>query len=172
MQPKKQCKKATRVCKLDSFSEKNQLWKLDGKSKLLSKADFRAAKDFTWKSDDLWVFITNDDDSIYIKSSNKTKVLEATNDNRTFFEDFEKDKAMQLWTKGKPDADGYFTLSSPELTNFDPVEMVLTVTPNSNLVVTGNISQGLLKVWTESYLVVTNKSSVLLFCPNQTEQIN
>ena len=105
---------------------------------MLNKADFRT-KDSTWKSDDLWVFITNNDGLIYIKSSSQTKVLEAANNNTVSLEDFEKDKAEQLWKKGKPDANGYFTLSSPELTNFDPVEMVLTVTPNSNLVVRGKL---------------------------------
>ena len=102
---------------------------------MLNKADFRT-KDSTWKSDDLWVFITNNDGLIYIKSSSQTKVLEAANNNTVSLEDFEKDKAEQLWKKGKPDAKGYFTLEN------SGVPKVITAISESGLEIKGNIRQG------------------------------
>ena len=45
----------------------------------------------------------------------KTKVLEATNDSKVTLEDFEEDKAEQLWKKGEPNAEGYFTLESSKV---------------------------------------------------------
>ena len=126
---KQQCKTATRVWNFNSIS--GQKWKLDN-NLLKNKAGL-------WKSTDLWTFTTKDNDFIYIENTSKTKVLGATSDGKVIQEVFVADKAEQLWKKGKPDANGYFTLSSPELTNFDPVEMVLTVTPNSNLVVRGKL---------------------------------
>ena len=56
---KQQCKKATRVCKLNSFSDKTQRWKLGNNKKLENKEG-------VWKSDVLWIFKTNGDGMIYI----------------------------------------------------------------------------------------------------------
>ena len=49
---KKQCKKATRVCKPNSFSDKTQRWKLNGQ--MLKN------KEGAWKSDDRWIFKPKD----------------------------------------------------------------------------------------------------------------
>ena len=46
---KKTRKNATRVCKLNYFSDNTQKWKL-GKNKKLEN------KEGVWKSDDLWIF--------------------------------------------------------------------------------------------------------------------
>ena len=61
----------------------------------------------------------------------ETKVLETTNDGKVILEDFEEDKAEQLWEKGVPNAEGYFTLqNSGEL-------KVLTAISESSLEIKG-----------------------------------
>ena len=62
---KKQCKKATWVWKINSFSD--QRWKLDG-SVLKNKAG-------VWKSVNLWNFKTKDKNLIYIENTSTKKVL-------------------------------------------------------------------------------------------------
>ena len=42
----------------------------------------------------------------------KTKVLSAKSHSEVILEDFEEGKAEQLWKKGEPDAEGYFTLQN------------------------------------------------------------
>ena len=101
---KQQCKKATRVCKLNSFPDKSQRWKLDDKM-LKNKAG-------VWKSVDSWNFTIKDDDWFYIKNNSTTKVLGATSDGKVIQEVFVEGKADQLWKKGEPDAEGYFTLQN------------------------------------------------------------
>ena len=66
---------------------------------------------YGFDSDDKWNF-KNKDDLIYIENISKTKVLEATDDDKVILEDFEDDKAEQLWKKGEPNAKGYFTLEN------------------------------------------------------------
>jgi hypothetical protein len=69
-----------------------------------------------WKSYDSWLFKNKGDDLIYIENTSKTKVLGATSDDgKVFQEVFVEDKAEQLWKKGKPDAEGYFTLENSEV---------------------------------------------------------
>merc|ERR1719350_655238 len=82
-----------------------QRWKLDNNKKLENKGG-------VWKSDDLWIFKTNDNDLIYIENTSKTKVLQATSDGKAILEVFEEGKPEQLWKKGNPDAKDYFTLES------------------------------------------------------------
>ena len=57
-------------------------------------------------SDEEWNFKTKDD-LIYIENISNTKVLGATSDGEVILEDFEEDKAEQLWKKGEPDNEGY-----------------------------------------------------------------
>ena len=59
---KQQCKKATRICKLNSFSDKSQRWKLGYDKKLKNNEGI-------WKSDDLWIFKTKG--TIQIKQQGK-----------------------------------------------------------------------------------------------------
>ena len=80
---------------------------------------------------------------ILIENTSKTKVLGATNvDDDKFIvtqEDFEKDKAGQLWKKGMPDADGYFTLENVLAKNKSDWG-VLTAISESDLEFKGNIT--------------------------------
>ena len=68
----------------------------------------------------------------------KTKVLSAKSHSEVILEDFEGGKAEQLWTKGEPDAQSYFTLKSRM--DFD-VPMFLTAISKSDLEIRGKITQ-------------------------------
>ena len=70
--------------------------------------------------------ITNDG-LIRIENINKTKVLEATNDSKVILENFKKDRHRQLWKKGEPNAEGYFTLENCKVSN------VMTATSSTSL---------------------------------------
>ena len=107
-----------------------QLWKLDDNILINKKG--------LWKSVDLWKFKTKDDGLIYIENTSKTKVLETTNDNQVILEDFEENKAEQLWQKGNPDAKGYFILV-PSLSSSVTVPKVITAISESGLEIKGNI---------------------------------
>ena len=87
-----------------------------------------------WKSDDSWIFKPKDNDSISIENTSKTKILDAKNEGQVTFEDFEEGKAHQLWKKGEPDADDYFTLEN------SGVLKVLTAISESGLEIKGNIT--------------------------------
>ena len=97
----KKCKQASRLFEFDSFS--GQKWKLND-NMLENKAGL-------WRSVDSWIFKTKDDDRlIYIENTSKAKVLENARDGEVIQEVFVEGKADQLWKKGEPDAEGYFTL--------------------------------------------------------------
>ena len=49
---------------------------------------------------------------IYIENTSKTKVLGSTSDGKVNEEVKEVGKAEQLWKKGEPDAESYFTLQN------------------------------------------------------------
>ena len=121
---KQQCKTATRVWNFNSIS--GQKWKLDN-NLLKNKAGL-------WKSTDLWTFTTKDNDFIYIENTSKTKVLGATSDGKVIQEVFVEDKADQLWKKGKPDAEGYFTLENSGLPK------LITAISEIGLKIKGNIT--------------------------------
>ena len=125
---KQQCKKATRICKLNSFSDKTQRWKLGNNKKLENKGG-------VWKSDDLWIFKTKENDLIYIENTSQTKVLRATSDGKVIQEVFEEGKADQLWKKGKPMAYDFFTLES-----HSQVPKVITAISENDLEIKGNIT--------------------------------
>ena len=80
-------------------------------------------------SDEEWIFKMQNDsnDSIYIKNKNssKTKILESSGDGNI---DLEK----QLWKKGIPDAEGYFTLKLSHTPKF------MTAISSSTLQIKGN----------------------------------
>ena len=65
-----------------------------------------------WKSVDSWISKTEDDGLIYIQNTSKTKVLGAKSDGEVIQEVFAEGKANQLWKKGRPDDEGYFTLTN------------------------------------------------------------
>ena len=90
-------------------------------------------------SDEEWNFKAKDD-LIYIQNKTKTKTLQANRwknidrDGNVDLEDFEEDKAEQLWKKGEPNAEGFFTLQ-----NYKKPK-VLTPTSSSGLKIQGNIT--------------------------------
>ena len=89
-----------------------------------------------WRSNDSWIFKTNDDDRlIYVENTSKAKVLETTRDGKVIQEVFVEGKAEQMWKKGKPDAEGYFTLES-----HSQVPKVITAISESGLEIKGNIT--------------------------------
>ena len=91
-------------------------------------------KDGLWKSIDSWIFKTKGDDMIYIENTSKTKVLGSTSVSKVILQDFEEDKAEQLWKKGElGDPEDYFTLEKIG------VRKVLTAISESDLEIKGNI---------------------------------
>ena len=68
-------------------------------------------KEGVWKSDDLWIFKPKDY-MIYIENTSKAKVLGATSDGKVIPEVKVEGNAEQLWKKGEPDTEGYFTLQN------------------------------------------------------------
>ena len=80
-------------------------------------------------SDEEWNFKTKDD-LVYIENISKTKVLEAKSDGEVILEDFEENKAEQLWKKRSlfdEGFEGYFTLENSKVPKF------LTATSSSIL---------------------------------------
>ena len=70
-----------------------------------------------WEPDEVWNFKPKDD-LIYIENVSNAKVLGATSDGKVIPQDFEVDKAEQLWKKGVPNAEGYFTLENSKVSKF------------------------------------------------------
>ena len=85
-------------------------------------------------SDEEWNFKPKDD-YFYIENMSKTKVLSAKSHGEVILEDFEEGKAEQLWKKGVPDAEGYFTLE-----NYYVLPKFMTAISESSLKIKGNIS--------------------------------
>ena len=84
-------------------------------------------------SDEQWNLKTNNDDLIHIENISKTKVLATASDGQVILEDLEESKAEQLWKKGRPDAEGYFTLINSK------VPKIMTAISSSVLQMKGNI---------------------------------
>ena len=84
-------------------------------------------------SDEKWKFKTKDG-LISIKNVQKTKVLGTTNDCEVILEDLEENKDEQLWKKGEPNDEGYFTLENSE------AQKVMTAISSSSLEIKGNIT--------------------------------
>ena len=91
-------------------------------------------KEGIWKSNDEWNFKFQDYDLIYIENTSKTKVLGATKYGKVIQESSVEGKANQLWKKGKPDAEDYFTLEN------SGEAKVLTAIFESGLEIKGNIT--------------------------------
>ena len=70
----------------------------------------------------------------YIENINKTKVWGTTNDNKVILENFEEGKDGQLWKKGEPNADGYFTLENSK------VQKVITANSSGGLEIKGKVT--------------------------------
>ena len=105
----------------------SQLWKLD--DNILTNYYG------LYKSDEEWNFKPKDD-LICIENISKGKVLGFTNDDKVILEDFEADKAEQLWKKGDANLDGYFILE-----NFKASKVLTTGIMAETLKIKGNINQ-------------------------------
>jgi hypothetical protein len=57
-----------------------------------------------------------------------------TNDSKVILENFEEDKDEQLWKKGEPNAEGYFTLENYKVSKF------ITASSSNSLELKGNIT--------------------------------
>ena len=90
-------------------------------------------KEGLWTSADEWNFKTKDD-LIYIENITNTKVLGTTIDGKVILEDFEEDKPEQLWKKGEPNAEGYFTLENSKFPK------LMTGISSSGLEIKGNLT--------------------------------
>ena len=120
----------------------SKLWKLDG-DKLQNKAfpHTWTGTSPTWDINgmtmrdnfDKWNFKTKDD-LIYIENVSKRRVLGTTSDGKVILEDIEEGKIEQLWKKGEPNAEGYFTLENYK------VPMVLTAISSRISEIKGNIN--------------------------------
>ena len=104
----------------------SQLWKLDGST--------LQNKDQIWMSDDEWVLRTKTN-LIYIENALTKKVLGTTNECQVIPEDYQEGKTQQLWKKGEPNAEGYFTLENSNVTKI----MTANYLSSSILQIKGNI---------------------------------
>ena len=84
-------------------------------------------------SDEKWVFKTKNN-LIYIENILTKKVLGSTNDGKVRQEDYEEGKTQQLWKKGEPNAEGYFTLENCNRTE------IMTAVSSSILQIKGNLT--------------------------------
>ena len=91
-------------------------------------------KDRIWLSNEKWVFKTKRN-FIYIENILTKKVFGTTSDGKVIWEDYEEGKAQQLWKKGEPNAEGYFTLENYK------VPKVITAISESGLEIKGNITK-------------------------------
>ena len=81
----------------------------------------------------LFLNIVRKEDLICIENINKNKIWGTTNDGKVILENFEEGKDGQLWKKGEPDAEGYFTLENYKVSKF------LTAASLTSLELKGNI---------------------------------
>ena len=74
----------------------------------------------------------------------KTKVLGGKSHGEVILEDYEQGKDGQLWKKGEPDAEGYFTIenSGSGVENYYEVPKFMTSISESGLEIKGNITMG------------------------------
>ena len=105
------------MCRL---SDSSQLWKING-SKLTNKET--SEKEWTITTKKTFIIVNASDENLVIGIDNHGTIVE---------EEFEDGKPGQLWKKGKPDADGYFSLEGSKSSK------ILTATSSSNLEVIGN----------------------------------
>ena len=90
-------------------------------------------KEGFWKSSDSWKFSSNQS-WIFIGNINEANVWGTTNAGKVILENMEKDKDGQLWKKGEPNAQGYFTLENYKVSKF------VTATSSTSLELKGNIT--------------------------------
>ena len=89
----------------------------------------------TYMPDAEWNFKPKDE-LIYIEKMSNSKVLGTTDDNKVILEDFQEDKAGQLWKRGVPNAEGYFTLE-----NYKVAKVMTTGIDTTGLEIKGNLTE-------------------------------
>ena len=92
------------------FSDE-QLWKLDGKMLENKKGLWKSGVKQKWR-------FTFEGDLIRIENIWKKKVFGTTNDISVKLENIEDNKDGQLWKKGEPNNDGYFSLENDKVSKF------------------------------------------------------
>ena len=102
-------------------------------------------KEGLWTSEEEWNLKAKDE-FIYIENTSNTTVLGTTSDGKVILEDVEENKAEQLWKKGEPNSEGYFTLENSK------VPKVLTAISSSSLEIKG--------IYGVKYLVFGSSRSV------------
>ena len=85
-----------------------------------------------WTSDDEWI-IKNQGKLVYIQNISKLKALATTYDGKVIEEEFTEEKFGQLWIKGEPNNEGYFTLRNPQS------KKVMTAISATGLEMKGNL---------------------------------
>ena len=106
------------------LSDSSQLWKLDG-GELKNKADKPIL-------DKKWNITTKKTDISIVNILDRNLVIGISNNGTVIEEDFVDGKPGQVWKRGKPDAEGYFSLKDSKSSK------ILTATSSSNLEVIGN----------------------------------
>ena len=74
--------------------------------------------------------------------------MEATSDGKVIQEELVEGKAHQLWKKGTPDGDGYFTLINSRMPK------LITAISNSSLVIKGKITLRCILLKVVDYLLI------------------
>ena len=74
-------------------------------------------KEGLWTSNDKWNFRTKGD-LFYIKNLKERKFLGLKDDGEVIFGALEEGKAHQLWKKGNPNSEGFFTLENSKVPKF------------------------------------------------------
>ena len=80
-----------------------------------------------------FLHLVREEDLICIENINKKKIWGTTNDSKVILENFAEDKDGQLWKKGEPNAEGYFTLENYR------VSKLVTAASSTSLELKGNI---------------------------------
>ena len=98
----------------------SQLWKFEGR-KLKNKANF-------WTSNDKWVENCIPQKKLtYFQNISKWTAFTTKTDGEVIQENYKGISSVELWKKGEPDTEGYFTLEHHKVTKF------LTAISESNL---------------------------------------
>jgi hypothetical protein len=85
-----------------------------------------------WLSNDIWS-INTEGEFFYIQNISKNTVLGLSQYN-VIDEEYLEENPFQLWIKGKPDTEGYFTLENSETSK------VLTAISTNELEIKGNLN--------------------------------
>ena len=88
----------------------SQLWKMEGKM-LKNKAKF-------WTSNDKWSENRVRNKLTFIKNISKQTTFSTKSDGKVIHKDYEGISSVELWKKGEPDTEGYFTLEHHKVTKF------------------------------------------------------